>query len=125
MPKPLTTSKQPWLLSNNNPACFTVVLSLQVSSWQSLMPCLAGRCTGERLLVGAGAGGLAQVAVYPLEVIQTRLAATHGAYAGIGDAAAKIWRTEGPAAFMRCARPSERASAKASPPSILGRNACE
>ncbi|KAK9823074.1 hypothetical protein WJX81_007778 [Elliptochloris bilobata] len=56
---------------------------------------------GERLLVGAGAGGLAQVAVYPLEVIQTRLAATHGAYAGIADAAAKIWRTEGAAAFMR------------------------
>jgi len=60
---------------------------------------------GERLVVGASAGGLAQVAVYPLEVIQTRLAATHGAYAGIADAAAKIWRTEGAAAFMRCARP--------------------
>lgn len=56
-------------------------------------------------MVGASAGGLAQVAVYPLEVIQTRLAATHGAYAGIADAAAKIWRTEGAAAFMRCARP--------------------
>ena len=55
-------------------------------------------------MVGAGAGGLAQVAVYPLEVIQTRLAATHGVYAGILDAAAKIWRTEGASAFMRCAR---------------------
>ena len=85
---------------------------------------LAGRCTGERLLVGAGAGGLAQVAVYPLEVIQTRLAATHGAYAGISDAAAKIWRTEGPAAFMRCAASAlESANAKASLPSFLGRSA--
>ena len=54
-------------------------------------------------MVGAGAGGLAQVAVYPLEVIQTRLAATHGVYAGILDATAKIWRTEGASAFMRCA----------------------
>ena len=53
--------------------------------------------------MGASAGGLAQVAVYPLEVIQTRLAATHGAYAGIGDAFAKIWRTEGATAFSRCA----------------------
>ena len=39
--------------------------------------------------------------IYPLEVIQTRLAATHGVYRGIFDVVQTIWRKEGGLAFYR------------------------
>lgn len=80
----------------------------------------------ERLSIGGAAGGVAQILVYPLEVIQTRLAApahlvshpSHhpsssrssaaaskagagGGYRGIVDCALKIYRHEGPRAFGR------------------------
>ena len=61
---------------------------------------------GERLAVGAAAGAVAQVAIYPLEVIQTRLAATAGAYRGIGHCVTAIWRTEGARAFGRGLTPT-------------------
>ena len=84
----------------------------------------------ERLAIGGAAGGVAQLLIYPLEVIQTRLAApaslvSHhhhhsnnhnnghhlhrhsaagaggGGYRGIVDCALKIYRHEGPRAFGR------------------------
>lgn len=81
----------------------------------------------ERLAIGGAAGGVAQVLIYPLEVIQTRLsapaflvshypdnrrpgttgtataakAAGGGGYRGIVDCALKIYKQEGPRAFGR------------------------
>ena len=72
----------------------------------------------ERLAIGGAAGGVAQIIIYPLEVIQTRLAApaslvshphssghnghSHSAgYRGIVDCALKIYKQEGPRAFGR------------------------
>ena len=76
----------------------------------------------ERLAIGGAAGGVAQILIYPLEVIQTRLAApaslvsSHhhgngnggrlhssaaGGYRGIVDCALKIYKHEGPRAFGR------------------------
>jgi solute carrier family 25 phosphate transporter 23/24/25/41 len=55
-----------------------------------------------RLAAGSLAGGLAQAAVYPLEVVQTRLAASAaGTYAGAIHCARLVWAKEGPAAFGR------------------------
>ena len=61
---------------------------------------------GQRLAVGSAAGAVAQVAIYPLEVIQTRLAATVGTYRGIVHCAASIARTEGVRAFGRGLAPT-------------------
>ena len=56
----------------------------------------------ERILIGGVAGAIAQGSIYPLEVIQTRLAVSPvGTYSGILDAAAKIMRHEGSHAFFR------------------------
>ena len=55
-----------------------------------------------RLAAGSLAGGLAQAAVYPLEVVQTRLAASAaGTYAGALHCARLVWAREGAAAFGR------------------------
>lgn len=62
---------------------------------------------GERFVAGAAAGALAQSAIYPLELIRTRLAiCPKGTYRGIADAAARVLRTEGPRAFYRGLAPS-------------------
>ena len=51
--------------------------------------------------------GLSQFAIYPLELIRTRLAVCpEGTYAGLSAAAASIWRTEGALAFYRGLLPS-------------------
>lgn len=56
----------------------------------------------ERFLAGACAGGVSQTAIYPLEVLKTRLALRKtGQYSGILDAAYKIFRTEGARSFYR------------------------
>lgn len=56
----------------------------------------------ERFLAGACAGGVSQTAIYPLEVLKTRLALRKtGQYTGILDAANKIFRTEGLRSFYR------------------------
>jgi solute carrier family 25 phosphate transporter 23/24/25/41 len=55
-----------------------------------------------RLAAGSAAGGLAQALIYPLEVVQTRLAASaSGTYAGALHCARSIWVREGAAAFGR------------------------
>ena len=62
---------------------------------------------GERFVAGAAAGALAQSAIYPLELIRTRLAiCPKGTYRGIADAAARVLRSEGPRAFYRGLAPS-------------------
>lgn len=62
---------------------------------------------GERFVAGAAAGALAQSAIYPLELIRTRLAiCPKGTYRGIADAAARVFRSEGPRAFYRGLCPS-------------------
>lgn len=56
----------------------------------------------ERFLAGACAGGVSQTAIYPLEVLKTRLALRKtGQYSGIVDAAHKIFKTEGLRSFYR------------------------
>lgn len=56
----------------------------------------------ERVVIGGLAGAIAQAAVYPLEVIQTRLSVSpRGTYRGIFDTLGKVWRCEGPGAFYR------------------------
>lgn len=61
----------------------------------------------QRLVCGALAGAVAQFAIYPLELIRTRLAVCPAdTYAGLSAAAASIWRTEGPLAFYRGLLPS-------------------
>ena len=57
----------------------------------------------ERLTVAALSGAIAQAAIYPLEVVQTRLAATHGVYNGIMDVIGSLWQKEGGRAFYRYA----------------------
>ena len=48
-----------------------------------------------------------QFAIYPLELIRTRLAVCpEGTYAGLSAAAVSIWRTEGALAFYRGLLPS-------------------
>jgi len=61
----------------------------------------------ERFVAGAAAGALAQSVIYPLELIRTRLAiCPKGTYRGIADAAARVFRNEGPKAFYRGLAPS-------------------
>ena len=56
----------------------------------------------ERFCAGALAGGISQTAIYPLEVLKTRLALrTTGQYKGILDAAIKIYTKEGLRSFYR------------------------
>ncbi|OQV11936.1 Calcium-binding mitochondrial carrier protein SCaMC-2 [Hypsibius exemplaris] len=56
----------------------------------------------ERVLAGAGAGAFSQSAIYPMEVIKTRLTLrTTGQFDGIFHAARKIYRQEGFRAFYR------------------------
>lgn len=56
----------------------------------------------ERFIAGACAGGISQTAIYPLEVLKTRLALRKtGQYKGILDAAVKIYGTEGIRSFYR------------------------
>lgn len=56
----------------------------------------------ERFVAGACAGSISQTAIYPFEVLKTRLALRMtGQYAGILDATAKIYRTEGARSFYR------------------------
>lgn len=62
---------------------------------------------GERFLAGAAAGAIAQGAIYPLELVRTRLAVSPpGSYRGIIDAAVQVWVREGPRAFYRGIGPS-------------------
>ena len=56
---------------------------------------------GERLTIGGLSGAAAQTLIYPLEVVQTRLAATHLHYNGIMHAFGQIYRLEGSAALLR------------------------
>ncbi|XP_025832513.1 calcium-binding mitochondrial carrier protein SCaMC-2 isoform X2 [Agrilus planipennis] len=56
----------------------------------------------ERFCAGALAGGISQSAIYPLEVLKTRLALRKtGQYKGIVDAAIKIYTNEGLKTFYR------------------------
>ncbi|KAK9882386.1 hypothetical protein WA026_020909 [Henosepilachna vigintioctopunctata] len=56
----------------------------------------------ERFIAGALAGGISQSAIYPLEVLKTRLALRKtGQYNSIADAAFKIYRNEGLRSFYR------------------------
>lgn len=56
----------------------------------------------ERFAAGACAGGVSQTVIYPLEVLKTRLALRKtGQYAGILDAAKKIYVKEGVRSFYR------------------------
>ncbi|XP_077416798.1 calcium-binding mitochondrial carrier protein SCaMC-2-A [Vanacampus margaritifer] len=56
----------------------------------------------ERFVAGSLAGVIAQSAIYPMEVLKTRLALrTTGQYAGISDCAKQIFRREGLAAFYK------------------------
>jgi hypothetical protein len=56
----------------------------------------------ERFCAGALAGGISQTAIYPLEVMKTRLALRKtGQYKSIMDAAFKIYRVEGLGSFYR------------------------
>lgn len=56
----------------------------------------------ERFCAGALAGGISQTAIYPLEVLKTRLALRKtGQYKSILDAAYKIYRGEGLRSFYR------------------------
>ncbi|XP_055315152.1 calcium-binding mitochondrial carrier protein SCaMC-2-B isoform X2 [Sitodiplosis mosellana] len=56
----------------------------------------------ERFAAGAVAGGISQSAIYPLEVLKTRLALRKtGQYSSILDAASKIYTNEGVRSFYR------------------------
>lgn len=56
----------------------------------------------ERFVAGACAGGVSQTAIYPMEVLKTRLALRKtGEYSSILDAAAKIYSREGLRSFYR------------------------
>ncbi|XP_060519367.1 mitochondrial adenyl nucleotide antiporter SLC25A25 isoform X2 [Cylas formicarius] len=56
----------------------------------------------ERFFAGAIAGGISQTAIYPLEVLKTRLALRKtGQYRSIADAAYKIYVSEGVRSFYR------------------------
>lgn len=56
----------------------------------------------ERFVAGACAGGISQTAIYPFEVLKTRLALRRtGQYTGIMDAASKIYVAEGARSFYR------------------------
>lgn len=56
----------------------------------------------ERFLAGSLAGGISQSAIYPLEVMKTRLALRKtGEYAGIADCAKQLYRREGVPGFYR------------------------
>lgn len=56
----------------------------------------------ERFVAGAMAGGISQTAIYPLEVLKTRLALRKtGQYNGILDAAKKMYTQEGLKSFYR------------------------
>lgn len=56
----------------------------------------------ERFMAGALAGGISQTAIYPMEVLKTRLALRKtGQYSGIADAAKKIYVKEGLRSFYR------------------------
>ncbi|XP_044766772.1 calcium-binding mitochondrial carrier protein SCaMC-2-A isoform X5 [Coccinella septempunctata] len=56
----------------------------------------------ERFIAGALAGGISQTAIYPMEVLKTRLALRKtGQYKSIADAAFKIYTNEGPKSFYR------------------------
>ena len=57
--------------------------------------------TGERLVIGGLSGGIAQLTVYPLEVVQARLAATTGVYQGITDVVRQTILREGYHGFYR------------------------
>ncbi|XP_075043932.1 mitochondrial glutamate carrier 1 [Mixophyes fleayi] len=57
-------------------------------------------------LAGCAAGSTAAVAVNPCDVIKTRLQSlqrgiNEDTYSGITDCARKLWKTEGPAAFLK------------------------
>lgn len=59
-----------------------------------------------RVLIGAMSGAFAQAAIYPLELVRTRLAVSPpNTYRGIADCAVKVWRQEGWRAFYRGALP--------------------
>lgn len=56
----------------------------------------------ERFAAGAIAGGISQSAIYPMEVLKTRLALRKtGQYSSIVDAAQKIYKNEGVRSFYR------------------------
>ena len=56
----------------------------------------------ERFVAGACAGAVSQTAIYPLEVLKTRLALRKtGQYKGMFDAGRKIYHTEGLRSFYR------------------------
>ncbi|CAH1966313.1 unnamed protein product [Acanthoscelides obtectus] len=56
----------------------------------------------ERFMAGALAGAISQTAIYPMEVLKTRLALRKtGQYKSIADAAYKIYVTEGLMSFYR------------------------
>jgi len=56
----------------------------------------------ERFVAGACAGCISQTSIYPLEVLKTRLALRKtGQYAGMLDAAKKIYAKEGLRSFYR------------------------
>mmetsp|Transcript_41333 Transcript_41333/g.105695 ORF Transcript_41333/g.105695 Transcript_41333/m.105695 type:complete len:319 (+) Transcript_41333:39-995(+) len=61
----------------------------------------------ERMMSGALAGASAQLTIYPLEIIRTRLTlCSKCTYGGMADAAVKIYKQEGAMAFYRGLLPS-------------------
>lgn len=61
----------------------------------------------ERLIAGGCAGVVAQIVVYPLEVVKTRLTlAPAGAYAGVAECACMLVRKEGASSLLRGLGPS-------------------
>lgn len=61
----------------------------------------------QRMVAGAMAGATAQIIIYPLELVKTRLAiCPHGTYSGILDCARKVWIQEGWRSFYRGLAPS-------------------
>lgn len=68
---------------------------------------MVGCAAGERLAIGGISGAIAQGTIYPMEVIQTRLAVSPaGTYRGILDAFSKIVCQEGYFALFRCPLPT-------------------
>ena len=56
----------------------------------------------ERFMAGSSAGVISQTAIYPMEVLKTRLAIRKtGQYKGIADCAVKIFKNEGILSFYR------------------------
>ncbi|XP_023025902.1 short Calcium-binding Mitochondrial Carrier isoform X4 [Leptinotarsa decemlineata] len=81
--------------------------ALKFAAYEQIKRLIKGDSTNtlsiyERFIAGALAGGISQSAIYPLEVLKTRLALRKtGQYKSIADAAYKIYVGEGLMSFYR------------------------